>query len=200
VVATHRALVDRTAGVGHQLTGGGGQLPQIRPHRLEQRTDRVARDLAADAAGLGAHEVGPLVHPGDLVAGGDGGTGLPQGVDESLVARPARVDDHEDDALGGVGRLLDDRRGQLLADLLRREQDEHPPLGEERRAQALGQVGGGEFGGAHPAQLGRGVARTDLGHHLLDRPLDEQFLLADDEADRGGRGHASMLAHGPDIA
>ncbi len=197
VVAANGLLVDGAAGVGHQLTGGGASSRRSEPTASMQHPDRGRRDPTAGPADLGAHEIGPLLVAGDLVAGHDRGAAPAQGVDHGLVAGPAGVLHHEHDPVGRVGGLLDDRVGELLADLVRGLQHDHPRLGEQRRAEAVGQHDRGELGGPEPAQLGRRVVAPDGGHDGVDRPFHQQLLLAEYEVEGGG-GHGAMLAHRAD--
>jgi hypothetical protein len=98
------------------------------------------------------------------------------------------VHHHQDDPLGGIARLRGDGGGHVLADLVGGQQHEDPPLREQRRAEALREIGGGELGGPDATHLGSRVGRAHLGDDLVDGPLDQQFFLSEHEAQRRGRG------------
>ena len=204
VVPGHHGLVDHPGGVGGELPARRGDLPQVRPERVEQRPHAAVLDGPARLAELTPHEHHPVGQPGDLRAIDDRCALLRQGGQQRLAFRPAGMGQHQHHVRRRGGRGAGQFVGDVLGGILHVTDHHDGAVAEQRRRGQRGQLAGPERRRAHVMHVighpGLSPARDapGAGHEARDRPLDEQFLVAHHDRDRGvaGRGESGRTARG----
>src|SRR5262249_37911112 len=126
-----------------------------------------------------------------------------------LPLRAARVLQDDDRPFGRRAQVLRERRGRGRPDVLRGADHEDAGVAEQRRTEQLVQFGAFELAGGDLGLDDARVGPAPGGGDRADGPVDEQFLVPDEqderrhrfwkvvEADRARR-HAVILASGTD--
>ena len=192
VVAAHRLDVHRAPGVGDELCRGGGQLAQLGPDRLDEHADRLGRDLPTGPAHLRRARSRPA-RPGG--ASSQRATWAPalRSASASALFRalPACWTTSVMPSPGAMAWSSTAAEASLPASCAPSQHDD-ARLGEQGRAQALGQVAQGWRRGraCRRSSTSGSVDARGVRHDASHGPLDQQLLLAEHEVQRrrGGLG------------
>ena len=141
------------------------------------------------AAELAAHEIGALGGLRDLWARVDRRAEVLQLTGQRLGAATAGVHDDQNRAVREVGGRGLDECHRLLPRLGGGLQHDHALVGEQRRTQQFGQFGCADLTGAHAVHrdIVDACLLADGTQDSCDGPLDEQFLVPEDQMQAGDR-------------
>jgi len=135
----------------------------------------------------------------ELGGGHDVGAGGAEAVGERLGPAAAGVGDDQQHVGIRPLRVVEQRGHEVLAGVLPAAHDHQTTPAEQRRADHLGQLTGGERAGLVLPDVGGRVGRPSGFDGLLDGARHQQFLVAEDELCCGkAAGHRAILARASD--
>jgi hypothetical protein len=187
VIPRHHSRGDLPVGVREQLRTGRRDLPQVIPDRREQRRRRRLVTLATVPPELVPHERAPLPVTLELGRRDHGRAGGPQPIRERLALRTTRMGDDEADIGVRILGIREQRGDEILTRVLSIADHQHPPPAEQRGAQHLGDLTGGERTRLVLPDVGTRLVLPRGIHGRADRAGRQQLLITLDEQQRHGR-------------